>query len=190
MLHRGQSVDDFRKIGAAGIGNMASPFGSREQLWIGHHQDQESTKTMDRIGSMNRSRMISKLRNIGPKQKMLKKQQSMFACFPEFTGKTPVTSSTQGSVQDSGLSQQVNGAIGKKLIPGSKTKIFPVVVGADRSTTATTTGLGSRTCSQDKTQDDDSMDSMLMMKTNIANDNSPNDIIINMVKDSSICRII
>lgn len=110
MLHRGQSVDDFRKIGAAGIGgggiasSLASPFGSREQLWTGHHQDLDSNKTFDRVGSgsTTRSRMISKLRNIGPKHKMLKKQQSMFACFPEFTGKTGVSGSGQGSVQDSG----------------------------------------------------------------------------------------
>nr|XP_027198278.1 uncharacterized protein LOC113792571 [Dermatophagoides pteronyssinus] len=197
MLHRGQSVDDFRKIGAAGLGgvaSLASPFGSREQLWTGH-QDQDSNRTIDRVGSTTRSRMISKLRNIGPKNKMLKKQQSMFACFPEFTGKT-VTASGQGSVQDSGLSQQVNGAIGKKLIPGSKTKIFPVI-GSDRSsttigtsttttttTTSSRTAIGSRTGSQDKNDDD--MDSMLMMKSNIGQ----NDQFINLVKDSSICRII
>ena len=106
------------------------------------------------------------------------------------------------------LSQQVNGGIGKKLIPGSKTKIFPII-GTDRSSNTTTTtsssssstiaatttttttriGLGSRTGSQDKTDDD--MDSMLMMKPNLGTGgNGTSADIINMVKDSSICRLI
>lgn len=117
LLHRGQSVDDFRKIGAlsggagggAQSGLMASglsPFGSREQLWSGAGggiYDGANTTSTNITGggsggssSSTRNRMISKLMNIGPKQKMLKKQQSMFACFPEFTGKQPPVS-TPGS---------------------------------------------------------------------------------------------
>lgn len=103
------------------------------------------------------------------------------------------------------LSQQVNGGIGKKLIPGSKTKIFPII-STDRSSTTTTSsssstiaatttttttriGLGSRTGSQDKTDDD--MDSMLMMKPNLGTGGSGTSAdTIKMVKDSSICRLI
>ena len=101
MLHRGQSVDDFRKIGAfANIGTSGvsgaqglaasglSPFGSREQLWSSSAAGGGSNvHGASSTSGSTRNRMISKLMNIGPKQKMLKKQQSMFACFPEFTTK-------------------------------------------------------------------------------------------------------
>lgn len=108
ILHRGQSVDDFRKIGAFNVaiekavasGAVASPYGSREQLWTsggvgGAGGIYDGTTTAGATiptptaSTSTRNRMISKLMNIGPKQKMLKKQQSMFACFPEFTGKPP-----------------------------------------------------------------------------------------------------
>lgn len=98
MLHRGQSVDDFRKIGiGTGLASsFASPFGSREQLWTGGHDESKTMIT----GSSTRNRMISKLMNIGPKQKMLKKQQSMFACFPEFTAKISASAtSTSNPIQ-------------------------------------------------------------------------------------------
>lgn len=154
MLHRGQSVDDFRKIGAltgggggggggtgtGGLGAPAvaasglSPFGSREQLWSaggGIYDGGPSASSQTTSGSSSgstRSRMISKLMNIGPKQKMLKKQQSMFACFPEFTNKQPsATQSSSTVVTVTGTeslvtnTSQANGSIGKKLVG----KIFP-----------------------------------------------------------------
>lgn len=134
MLHRGQSVDDFRKIGAltgattatsgtgGGLGAPAtasglSPYGSREQLWSGgagggiydggpsSAGSQSSSGTSG--GGSTRSRMISKLMNIGPKQKMLKKQQSMFACFPEFTNKQPSATSSSTVVTVTGTESLV-----------------------------------------------------------------------------------
>ncbi|XP_054166361.1 protein qui-1-like [Oppia nitens] len=83
LLHRGQSVDDFRKIMPLAAQQIQSPMGSRDNIWDGSpiasaNVNVERTPTM-----MRPTRMISKL--IGPKQKMLKKQQSMFACFSEFT---------------------------------------------------------------------------------------------------------
>jgi hypothetical protein len=86
LLHRGQSVDDFRKITSLCTQSAQSPMGSRETL-MGNIWDGSpltgSTFVSERITTNRPTRMISKL--IGPKQKMLKKQQSMFACFPEFT---------------------------------------------------------------------------------------------------------
>jgi len=86
LLHRGQSVDDFRKITSLCAQQVQSPMGSRETLmsniWDG--SSMTTNPLMAERGTASRpTRMISKL--IGPKQKMLKKQQSMFACFPEFT---------------------------------------------------------------------------------------------------------
>lgn len=117
MLHRGQSVDDFRKIGAFQAtlyqqitSSALSPFGSREQLWSGNASATsggtggiyDGTASSTTGASQNtpqptRNRMISKLMNIGPKQKMLKKQQSMFACFPEFTTKGGGAAASQSS---------------------------------------------------------------------------------------------
>lgn len=111
MLHRGQSVDDFRKIGAFSGGGVQSglaasglsPFGSKEQLWTGASSGLSSgiydgANTTSSSGGSTRNRMISKLMSIGPKQKTLKKQQSMFACFPEFVGKQSQSSATISQV--------------------------------------------------------------------------------------------
>lgn len=86
LLHRGASVDDFRKITSLCTQSVQSPLGSREQLmgniWDGSSFTGSSLLS-ERVTTSRPTRMMSKL--IGPKQKMLKKQQSMFACFPEFT---------------------------------------------------------------------------------------------------------
>ena len=83
LLHRGQSVDDFRKISSLCTQTIQSPMGSRDNIWDGSPVS-TGTAVTERVPAMKPTRMISKL--IGPKQKMLKKQQSMFACFSEFTG--------------------------------------------------------------------------------------------------------
>jgi len=138
-------VDDFRKIGALTGANAAvgggqglgasgiSPFGSREQLWSaggGIYDGGSTTGNLLGTGpsgpSSTRNRMISKLMNIGPKQKMLKKQQSMFACFPEFTNKQATTTAVSTVVTVTGTdclssTTQANGSIGKKLVG----KMFP-----------------------------------------------------------------
>lgn len=79
-LHRGVSIDDFREL-TAFHQNLGSPLGSREHLattgiiWDG------TTNTVDR----NFSRLFRIGGKMGgPKQKMLKKQQSMFAFLPEY----------------------------------------------------------------------------------------------------------
>ncbi|KAJ6216491.1 hypothetical protein RDWZM_007648 [Blomia tropicalis] len=147
MLHRGQSVDDFRKIGAfANIGTSGvsgaqglaasglSPFGSREQLWSSSAAGGGSNvHGASSTSGSTRNRMISKLMNIGPKQKMLKKQQSMFACFPEFTTKQVPGNVVSTTVSVTGTeslvtSSQANGAIGKKLV----NKMFPMPVPTNR----------------------------------------------------------
>lgn len=198
MLHRGQSVDDFRKIAfssAAAAGglasSLASPFGSREQLWTSTGHDDNSSKTF----TSTRSRMINKLKNITPKQKMLKKQQSMFACFPEFTTKqqSTVTSGSTGqqtstvaatvNCQSSSesFSSQLNGAISRKLIPGSK-KIFPTA-----NSTSTTirsniqSTFTSRTGSIEKEETEDQIKTEQETGTTSA---------ANLTKDSSICLMI
>ena len=87
-LNRGVSVDDFRKLTAL----TASPSGSREHLattgiiWDGSQQQTVvPTEILSRgTGiSLNRPQRMK----LGPKPKMLKKQQSMFAFFPEGTAK-------------------------------------------------------------------------------------------------------
>lgn len=85
ILHRGQSVDDFRKIASLSSQMVQSPMGSRDNIWDGSTVS-ASPVIPDKAPAMKPVRMISKL--IGPKSKMLKKQQSMFACFSEFTGGT------------------------------------------------------------------------------------------------------
>lgn len=124
ILHRGQSVDDFRKIGAlsgatgGGLGAQGmSPFGSREQLWSGAGGGiydggpsgaSTNAGSSSSGGSSTRNRMISKLMNMtGPKQKMLKKQQSMFACFPEFTNKQPTATAVSTCVTVTGTESLV-----------------------------------------------------------------------------------
>jgi hypothetical protein len=89
LLHRGQSVDDFRKIASLCPQQVQSPMGSRDNIWDGSPMSGAGF-TADRTPTIRPARMISKL--IGPKQKMLKKQQSMFACFSEFTnpGANPI----------------------------------------------------------------------------------------------------
>jgi hypothetical protein len=87
LLHRGASVDDFRKLTSLCGPSTQSPLGSRETLmtniWDGSSFI-SNTFISERGPSSRPTRpMLSKL--IGPKQKMLKKQQSMFACFSEFT---------------------------------------------------------------------------------------------------------
>ncbi|CAG2108763.1 unnamed protein product, partial [Medioppia subpectinata] len=84
LLHRGQSVDDFRKISAlCPPAATQSPMGSRDNIWDGSPISGGALTAAERTPQIRPQRMISKL--IGPKQKMLKKQQSMFACFSEFT---------------------------------------------------------------------------------------------------------
>jgi hypothetical protein len=81
-LNRGVSVDDFRKLTAL----AGSPSGSREHLpttgiiWDGSHPPAPEP-TRPPITRPQRMKL-------GPKPKMLKKQQSMFAFFPEATAKT------------------------------------------------------------------------------------------------------
>lgn len=79
QLNRGVSVDDFRKLGALGM----SPAGSREHLpttgiiWDGSGGAERGASGHG-LGMSRPGRM-----KLGPKSKMLKKQQSMFAFFPE-----------------------------------------------------------------------------------------------------------
>ncbi|RWS11910.1 hypothetical protein B4U79_00657, partial [Dinothrombium tinctorium] len=85
-LNRGVSIDDFRKLSA-----LSSPMGSREHLqttgiiWDGSGFERERATNLNR-----QIRPTSKLA-AAPKQKMLKKQQSMFAFFPEHAASTPGT---------------------------------------------------------------------------------------------------
>lgn len=84
-LHRGLSVDDFSKLPA--VHSLLSPAGSRDLLnTIGQTSGSgilSRDSTNEKPGALSRpSRLVSKLIGSG-KQKMLKKQQSMFACFPE-----------------------------------------------------------------------------------------------------------
>uniref|UniRef100_T1K9I8 Anaphase-promoting complex subunit 4-like WD40 domain-containing protein n=1 Tax=Tetranychus urticae TaxID=32264 RepID=T1K9I8_TETUR len=98
QLHRGVSIDDFRKISALQQ-TTGSPLGSREHLattgiiWDGASGSSVAsgvTSVTDR--NINRLLRLSN-KPAGPKQKMLKKQQSMFAFFPEHSP-PPVTAST------------------------------------------------------------------------------------------------
>src|SRR5699024_7779788 len=101
--------------GAQGLAASGlSPFGSREQLWSGgagggiyDGGPSASNAPSSSSGGSTRSRMISKLMNIGPKQKMLKKQQSMFACFPEFTNKQPTATAASTVVTVTGTESHV-----------------------------------------------------------------------------------
>lgn len=92
-MNRGVSVDDFRKLTA--LTHASSPTGSREHLsttgiiWDGGSPVtavaggggiSPSILPSDRVMPGFASRMRMKL---GPKQKVLKKQMSMFAFFPE-----------------------------------------------------------------------------------------------------------
>lgn len=120
-LHRGMSVDDFSKLPA--VHNLLSPHGSRDNLLL-------TNATVSQIGSaahtgsgilvsgekpvttaasaLSRpSRLVSKLMGSG-KQKMLKKQQSMFACFPEHSISSNVLSAI-GKPQSPLASPQIGG---------------------------------------------------------------------------------
>ena len=85
-LHRGASIDDFRKL-ALFTPQLQSPMGGSREYLSGNIWDGGLTGTGPILGERLQGprpvRFTPKL--IGPKQKMLKKQQSMFACFPEFT---------------------------------------------------------------------------------------------------------
>ena len=95
-LHRGVSIDDFRHLSAFQQ-NLASPLGSREHLATSGIIWNGTTSTLDR-NIFRLSRITGKISN--PKQKMLKKQQSMFAFFPEHCSNVGVLSS---SIRNSGM---------------------------------------------------------------------------------------
>lgn len=103
QLQRGMSVDDFTRLTGSGTNNLGplSPAGSRDNLFFagstiatnagsgmsGHGYQ----GTLEKIGQSmvsRPSRLVSKL--IGGKQRTLKKQQSMFACFPEHSSSSGV----------------------------------------------------------------------------------------------------
>lgn len=96
-LHRGLSVDDFSKLPAV-HSLLLSPHGSTKDLLLantisGTHtgsgiiskEEKPSVTTASVLSSsLSRpSRLVSKLMGSGKQSKILKKQQSMFACFPE-----------------------------------------------------------------------------------------------------------
>ena len=84
QMNRGVSVDDFRKIGLS-----STPSGSREHLatagvlWDGSAGGGGVAAEPRTGGGGLMSRVPRMMSKIGPKSKMLKKQQSMFAFFPE-----------------------------------------------------------------------------------------------------------
>lgn len=105
QLQRGMSVDDFTRLtGGAGSGiGVLSPAGSRDSLLFAGNASSMAANvgsvmsgtgnigTLEKIGQSmvsRPSRLVSKL--IGGKQRTLKKQQSMFACFPEHSSSSGV----------------------------------------------------------------------------------------------------
>lgn len=93
QLHRGVSIDDFRKISALQA-NTGSPMGSRDNLATAGIIWDGTGVTSSLTGNDRNYNRLLRLSNkpAGPKQKMLKKQQSMFAFFPEHS--TPSTFTT------------------------------------------------------------------------------------------------
>jgi hypothetical protein len=105
QLQRGMSVDDFSRLtgGSNALGPL-SPAGSRDSLLFAGTGSSMTTNvgsgfgtggtnmgTLEKIGQSmvsRPSRLVSKL--IGGKQRTLKKQQSMFACFPEHSSSSGV----------------------------------------------------------------------------------------------------
>lgn len=135
-LHRGLSVDDFSKLPAvhsAVHSALLSPHGSRDNLLLTNVsalQMASSTHTGSGIlssgaeksvtAALSRpSRLVSKLMGSG-KQKMLKKQQSMFACFPEHSISSNVLSAI-GKPQSPLASPQIIGQIGHPLTASNLT---------------------------------------------------------------------
>lgn len=88
----GMSLEDFRRV--------PSPFGSREHLHLA------GTVWDGRLGSrglLHTPDLQPKAKL--PKHKMLKKQQSMFACFPEFMSQQP---SPQQLISPQGLIKELD----------------------------------------------------------------------------------
>ncbi|UXI14068.1 hypothetical protein NH340_JMT00011 [Sarcoptes scabiei] len=175
MLHRGQSFDDFRKIGLGQTSTLASPFGSRENLWPTSHDENKGM-------SLQKGKIISKLKSISSKQKILKKQQSMFACFPEFTTKTPISSANNSihkTSDSSSLSQQINGSL---TFNSMNEKINSSIHTPTKKLSALPLNV-----SQEKDEPDDSRYESILVKSKISNDfPAP----INSVSETSICSTI
>lgn len=141
QLHRGVSIDDFRKLSA--LQQTASPLGSREHLattgiiWNG-----TLTGTIDRNIMSRPIRMSSK--PVGPKQKMLRKQQSMLAFFPEYSTLPPQLRSPLPLVTQPAVA--TSSGVGGDTLPQSVTKI---------SRPSLVKGLPSRSQSLEDTQTND-----------------------------------
>lgn len=89
----GTSLEDFRRV--------PSPFGSREHLHLA------GTIWDGRLGGGRGSTHTPDMQPKAklPKHKMLKKQQSMFACFPEFMSQQP---SPQQLISPQGLIKELD----------------------------------------------------------------------------------
>lgn len=124
QLHRGVSIDDFRKLSA--LQQTASPLGSREHLattgiiWNGG-----LSGTIDRsIVSRPALAIRMSSKPVGPKQKMLRKQQSMLAFFPEHSNPPPIRSAlpirvTQSNFAYTGNTSLTNVTSGGSIGAGS-----------------------------------------------------------------------